>query len=82
MKKISKTITSLITAISMTVFVTSESVNTLIKGIKTKAATNIIYGDLDNNKEINSFDIVYMRRLLNDSVTEKNEADLNAFLAV
>lgn len=43
MKKISKTITSLITAISMTVFVTSESVNTLIKGIKTKAATNIIY---------------------------------------
>ena len=72
MKKIIKSITSLITAISMTVFVTSESVNTLIKGIKPQAATNIIYGDLDNNKEIfRNLHIAFAPYLLRNSLTNR-----------
>ena len=77
MKKITKTIISLITTISMTLFVSSESIRAIVNTINAKASANIIYGDIDNNNKIDIYDVVYMRKLLCNSGTEKPEADLN-----
>lgn len=78
MNKIFSKILSTATAGAVTIFLSSSSLQTITNEIQANAATsNVIYGDIDHNNVIDSFDIVYMRKLLCNSETEKVEADLN-----
>ena len=80
MNKIFSKILSTITAGAVTIFVSSGSLQTVVNEIRVDAAENeVIYGDINNDGNIDSFDVIAIRRLLNSGNTSETykSADLN-----
>jgi len=80
MNKIFSKILSTITAGAVTIFASSGSLQAVVNEIRANAAENeMIYGDINNDGNIDSFDIVTIRQILNFSNTSEayKAADLN-----
>ena len=79
-EKMLKKILSTLTAVAVTIFVSSGSLQTVVNEIRVDAAENeVIYGDINNDGNIDSFDVIAIRRLLNSGNTSETykSADLN-----
>lgn len=75
-----KKILSTLTAVAVTIFVSSGSLQTVVNEIRADAAENeVIYGDINNDGNIDSFDVIAIRQLLNSGNTSETykSADLN-----
>ena len=80
MNKIFSKILSTLTAGAVTIFVSSYSLQTVVNDIRANAAENeVIYGDINNDGNIDSFDVVAIRQILNSGNTSEayKAADLN-----
>lgn len=78
MNKIFSKILSTITAGAVTIFVSSGSLQTVVNEIRANAAENeVIYGDLNNDGNIDSFDAVKLRNIISNGKEYIKAADLD-----
>lgn len=82
MNKLLSKIVSAATAITMTLFVSSGSLQTFVNEIETHAAeTDVILGDVNGDDRVDVFDLCLMKReIINSGTTSINKAaaDVNA----
>lgn len=82
MNKLFSKIVSALTAATMTLFVSSGSLQTFVNEIEVQAAeTDVILGDVNNDRKIDVFDLCLMKQELVSSKTtsiNKTAADVNA----
>ena len=72
MNKIFSKILSTITAGAVTIFASSGSLQAVVNEIRANAAENeVIYGDINNDGNIDSFDVVAIRQILNSGNTSE-----------
>ena len=82
MNKLFSKIVSVLTTATMTLFVSSGSLQTFVNEIEVQAAeTDVILGDVNNDRKIDVFDLCLMKQKLVSSKTtsiNKTAADVNA----
>ena len=82
MNKLFSKIVSALIAVTMTLFVSSGSLQTFVNEIEVQAAeTDVILGDVNNDRKIDVFDLCLMKQELVSSKTtsiNKTAADMNA----
>ena len=82
MNKLFSKIVSALIAVTMTLFVSSGSLQTFVNEIEVQAAeTDVILGDVNNDRKIDGFDLCLMKQELVSSKTtsiNKTAADMNA----
>ena len=78
MNKIFSKILSIITAGAVTIFVSSGSLQTVVTEIRANAAENeVIYGDVNNDRKVDPFDLILIRR----EIANSGKASINTIAA-
>ncbi len=75
MNKLFSKILSVITAASVTLFVSSSSLKTMVNEIRANAADDVVYGDVNGDKQVDVLDLCLMKQELADA--NNTSIDLN-----